>query len=124
MALLDVSELLTDPDFCSAITIIRVTEVIGDDGISVQTETQETNVVAVVEAGSGQQLVLLDDGSRISDSIRVYCTIPLAAATSTNKADKILFGGYNYICKNVRNWGMFGAGYWEADCEFIGLANP
>jgi hypothetical protein len=120
---ISVNEVLVDPDFASTIDVVRTTEAVNDQGRLVKTETTMRRVIAIVQAGAGQRLVMLDDGSRISDSITVYTTTMLFASASGQLADVVLFGGQRYLVKNVAAWKGWGDGYVRADCEFIGM-NP
>jgi hypothetical protein len=124
MAGLDVSELMTDPDFASTVDIITTVQSIGAHGRVVNTPTVYEREIAIVQAGSGQRLALLADGSRISDSITVYSQRQLKAADAGHRiADVVVWKGQRFMVKNVASWEGWGAGYSRADCEWIGV-NP
>jgi galactose-6-phosphate isomerase len=121
---LDVSDVLLDPDFATTISIVTTTGSVTVGGISQDTTEQIDGITAVVTQGSGQQLILLDDGSRISDSITVHCLTPLRAATADTKADIVIWNSNSYLVKMSYDWSTFGRGFWMANCEYVGKANP
>jgi len=121
--LLDVDELFIDPDLVDTITIIRGVETVDTHGDSQVTQTTLAGVLAVVVPNSGQTLVLLDDGSRISDSITVYSRHQLKAATATRVADRVAWNKNLYLVKMSRDYSRFGEGFYVAICEMLG-ENP
>jgi hypothetical protein len=121
---IDVSELIGDPDFSTTIGVVRSFEELDEHGRNVIKETYEDDVVAVVIAGGGQALALLPDGARISDSIVVYCQKPLQAATESTRGDIVVWNGSRYLVKISKDWSAWGAGFYNATCEFLGKANP
>ena len=120
MALLDVTDLLTDPDFSSTFDILRSTETVDQHGIASRVE-QTISLSGVIEAGSGQTIVMLDDGTRISDSLTLWCEFPLWASFENRPADIVLWKGQRYVVKSVEDWTNFGRGYVKATCEFTGI---
>lgn len=122
MALIDVSGLLSDPDFADSFTIYRKTTSVGNDGRTASTETAVTCIGVVIQ-GEGNQLLRLDDGRRISGAITVYTTTPLSSGTSPNDADEIAWSGNRYVVSLVSDWSNFGAGYYTAVCELLPV-NP
>ena len=119
MPLLDVSEILDDPDFSTVITILRTVEDVNNFGEATYSVKTFSNVSAVVTGDGGQALALLEDGSRISDSIVVHCKLPLQAGTPKLAADKVIWNGALFLVKNSRDWSQWGAGFYRAACEFL-----
>ena len=71
MALIDVSDLLRDPDFTNVVTLIRRASAVNDHGEHVMTETS-CNIVASVQGINSEDIVRLPEGARLSDVITVY----------------------------------------------------
>ena len=70
MALIDVSELLTDPDFTNTVTLIRRASTVNTYGENVMTETQST-ITAVVQGANTESLERVPEGARLSDLIEI-----------------------------------------------------
>lgn len=120
MPLLDLSELMSDPDLADVITVIRNVETVNEQGDSVLTKSYLHDISAVVIPNSGQQLMMLDDGSRISDAITVYSKTKLMAATNTRSADRVIWNCQIYMVKLSKDYGRFGEGFYVANCEMLG----
>ena len=81
MALIDVSALLLDPDFCDTVTVIRLVESVGDDGLVVMTE-QQIDIIASIQSLTGEELALMPDLARAEGAMEILTTFPLAIATN------------------------------------------
>ena len=116
MALIDVSELLIDPDFTDP--AIRITCVTQYDayGKAQITETSQ-NITAVIQSGTQGELEKFPEGSKLSDSIVVYYRGELRMCNSGGLSDIIVWQGRRYQVADVDgdhlNWG---AGYTRAIC--------
>lgn len=114
MATLDVTELLSDPDFCDTVTITRKTEIIGSNGRPVITTETFPNVVVVVTAGHGDMLKRFPELTRVEGSVMVHTTFRLVAATQTTQADEMAWNGVNYRLAALNDWTNFGTGFVSA----------
>lgn len=119
MADLDVDDLLSDPDFTNEIKIMRFASDVSNEGEGLVEPISEHVVDAVVIPNSGQQLMVLDDGSRISDSITIYCKLQLRAGTEKRDADEVRWDHNRYRVKISKKY-AFGEGFYQAICEFLG----
>lgn len=117
MALIDVSELLTDPDFTSTVTLIRRASTVNTYGENVMTETQST-ITAVVQGANTESLERVPEGARLSDLIDVYYKGQLTAESPSGYADIIVWGGKRYqVFEVVEDFMNFGAGFTKAVCK-------
>lgn len=122
MALLDVSEVLLDPDFMDTLTCYRKTQAVGDDGIASVT-SQTIPFYGVVTSDSGDILERIATGERIKGSITIHSTFPLRDGSgSTQTADEVLFHGQMYIVSTVNDYSHFGQGFVAATCDLKPLA--
>lgn len=122
MPTLDVTEVLSDPDFMTnALVRIRYTQTVGSDGIASNT-TASDSFSGVVTQATGNQLVRADGGSYISGTILVHSTFPLSAGAAGQDADVIAWRGRNYTVKDVADWSDYGRGFTCATCEPIALS--
>jgi len=110
MALIDVSALLLDPDFCDPVTVIRLVESVGDDGLVVMTE-QQIDIIASIQSLTGEELALMPDLARAEGAMEILTTFPLAIATDTTVADTVLWGGKTYTVISIARFGNFGSQY-------------
>lgn len=122
MALIDVSDLLTDPDFADTVTLITRASTVNSYGEHVITET-ETEIVAVVQGVDMETLAKLPDGARLSHMITVYYRGTLTAGRADGYSDIIVWRGKRYqvteINEDFRN---YGAGFTEALCTMEALS--
>jgi hypothetical protein len=83
MALIDVSELMSDPDFVNQFTIVRRTSKVNDFG---ENEISDTNICAIgsIQAGNGDTLKRLPEAARKENAITVYTKTELRADSTTN----------------------------------------
>lgn len=117
MALIDVSELLTDPDFTNTVTLIRRASTVNTYGENIMTETQST-ITAVVQGANTESLERVPEGARLSDLIDVYYKGQLTAESPSGYADVIVWGGKRYqVFEVVEDFMNFGAGFTKAVCK-------
>lgn len=117
MALIDVSELLTDPDFTNTVTLIRRASTVDTYGENVMTETQST-ITAVVQGANTESLERVPEGARLSDLIDVYYKGQLTTESPSGYADIIVWGGKRYqVFEVVEDFMNFGAGFTKAVCK-------
>lgn len=117
MALIDVSELLTDPDFTNTVTLIRRSSTVNSYGENVMVETSST-ITAVVQGANAESLERVPEGARLSDLIDVYYKGALHAESPGGYADVIVWDGKRYqVFEVVEDFMNFGAGFTKAICK-------
>ena len=121
MPLLDVSEILLDPDFVDSLVCARQTQTVDDDGIATDTPTT-TPFFGVVTNNTGDLLMRLAEGSHINGSITVHSRFLLQAGSDGQDADIVTWNGRSYTVTNVGDWSRFGIGFTAANCELIPLS--
>jgi len=119
MALIDVSELMTDPDFTNTISLTRRTQTISDYGEITLTGTS-TNMTAIVQAGNGETLARNPDYSVMTDWITIYAKFDFRADGNGYFADLVTWGGHDFQVKSVTDFMNWGEGYTRADCLIKG----
>lgn len=116
MALIDVSDLLRDPDFTNVVTLVRRSSSINTHGEQVLTETHST-IVASVQGINAEDIQRLPEGARLSDIITVYYRGDLQPESKGGYSDLIIWQGRRYSVKTVdENFMNFGAGFTRAIC--------
>lgn len=117
MALIDVSDLLLDPDFTNVVTLIRRTSTINTHGEHEMTESP-CNIVASVQDINTEDLVRLPEGARLQDLITVYYRGDLQPESKGGYSDLIVWQGRRYQVRTVDEEFMnFGAGFTRAICS-------
>jgi len=121
VALLDVSEVLSDPDFVDYDLVCkRQNQVIGANGRAVNTP-ESLPFSGVVTSYSGDLLERIEIGDRIKGSIMIHTTFVLRESGPGISADIVTWKGRDYTVKNVDDYSHFGAGFIGAMCELIPL---
>ncbi|MBZ9939140.1 hypothetical protein LB518_22780 [Mesorhizobium sp. BR1-1-16] len=117
MPLLDVSEILFDPDFADTLTLERSTVVTGSNGMAVRTPAAPVAFYAVVTSSSGDILARLAEGRQRHGSITVHTRTRLVAGQGATEADVVVYDGQHYTVTNVNSYARYGAGFIAAECE-------
>lgn len=123
MPLLDVSDVLLDPDFADTITVYRQAVTTGDDGRATRAETV-TSTIAVVTPDQWSTLQRQAEGSNVSETITVISQFRLMASMDGYDADEIAWNGKRYVITAVGDCSRYGAGFVEASAELKGMAPP
>ncbi|WP_186072125.1 hypothetical protein [Burkholderia gladioli] len=119
MALLDVTDVLLDPDFMDTGLICnRMTQATGSDGRAANA-ANAIPFAAVVTSDSGDILHRNADGSRIIGSITLHTPFRLrdGGPDQTADADEIVWQGATYTVVNVNDYSHFGRGFVCATCD-------
>ncbi len=122
MALLDVTDVLLDPDFMdTGLVCNRMTQTVDDHGRA-QNATTATPFNAVVTSDKGDILHRNADGSRIIGSITVHTQFRLLDGSPGLDADEIVWQGRTYTVVNVNDYSHFGRGFVAATCDLKPLS--
>ena len=122
MALLDVSDIVLDPDFADEMICYRSTQTIGDNGRAINTDPQPLTFWGVVTEYDGDILERTAEGDRIRGSITVHSRFVLIEGSPSVTADIIEFRGRKYTVSKVDNYSHFGQGFIAAKCDLLPLS--
>ncbi|MCX5516231.1 hypothetical protein C3941_19775 [Kaistia algarum] len=120
MPLLDVSDVLADPDFADTLVLTRSTQTTGSNGRATRTSVQST-ISGVVTSNSGDVLKRFPDLARVGGSILVHTTARLVASADNVEADVLTWRGRDYTVSALNDYSSFGAGFVVAGCELVQL---
>lgn len=115
MAQLDVSDILTDPEFMDRFTVVRNLQTINDKGRAVNTEDQ-TPARGVITANNGMQLNRQPDGSLVNGAITIHTRYRLISGADGRDADEVIWQCTRYIVDNVSDYSHYGRGFVAASC--------
>ncbi|MCL8000203.1 hypothetical protein M8994_18390 [Brucella sp. 21LCYQ03] len=120
MPLLDVSDILSDPDFADEIIITRTTVTV-ERG---RTKKEQTTISAsgVVTSDQGDILDRLPDMRRVAGTILVHSTETFVSSDGDRDADIIEWAGKQYTVIDANDYSRYGAGFTCAKCVPIRLA--
>lgn len=123
MALIDVNELLADPDFSDTLTVTRREQTIGDYGVAAFTETPVLGVLGSVQAVGKDLLTRVVDAGNPDDWIRIYTTFLFVThdQATGRYGDVITWHGRQYQVVNTDDWTNWGGGYNKAMARLIPL---
>lgn len=122
MALLDVSDVVLDPDFMDAgLICCRMTQTVDEYGRASNSEAQ-TAFSGVVTSDKGDILHRNADGSRIIGSILIHSVFRLSDGSAGQDADEIIWRGRRYTVVNVNDYSHFGRGFVCATCDIKPLS--
>ena len=120
MPLIDVSDLLTDPDFVQSIVITRRAQSVDNTGRGVESDSTLT-IIGCVTIGPLDPMIFGTDATYSRKSIAVHTRAQLYDATTGFSADLVTFEGNTYVVKQVYPWNQFGRGFYAAQCELQDL---
>lgn len=123
MALLDLTELMTDADFVDDFTIVRKAQSVSNTGRTVTTSTNEA-AIGSVQAASGKTLELFPDLARAQGQIEIWTQSRLHAPAEGSAADEIQWDGRRYTVAAVRDWRNWGPGWNVAIADLRNLLEP
>jgi galactose-6-phosphate isomerase len=122
LPILDVSEILVDPDFLElGLLCFRQSQTVGENGLAVNTPTTH-KFAGVVTAVSGYALERTSDGERIAGTILIVTRFRLRDGTAGYSADIVQRWSRRYVITLVSDYSRYGAGFVEAEATLLPLA--
>lgn len=115
MPMLDVTDVLLDPDFCEEIEVTRrPTTVVNGRTVT----TPETlYFTAIVNPEQPDPFQLETDYEHAKSRISVHSPNQFLAASTGYLPDLIIWEGSTYIVKRVLPWSKYGAGFYSVEAE-------
>lgn len=123
MPLIDVVELLYDPDFAQDFTVVRFVRTVSAQGLTVDSPGLFATYGVILPL-SGAQLAMLPEAERTGSFITVITPFALYALTDTTAPDQVQWHGRNYQVRSVNDWTDWGQGFTSAVCQLIGTMTP
>lgn len=116
MALLDVSEVITDPLFTSPVQLVGTVQTADENGNLVWQEADSAEIMAVVTADM-KTLERLPDALRREGSIIVRFMISDAPADFQGGGyDAVIWRGKRFAIKDSADYAQFGRGFYRLIC--------
>ena len=119
MPLLDVSDILLDPDFCEQLTVLRNPQSVANTGNAVVVPVT-LNPYGVVNPNSREETLRTDDYQSARQSITVLAyNFQFFNPSNGYSSDSVIWNGDTYAVVKVDNWMKYGIGYSKAECDLI-----
>lgn len=116
---IDVTELLTDPDFVTSnLVAISRAQAVSDAGRTENTETR-TTFSGVVFPGTGNMMLRTPDGERVTGDISIVTRHLTDGIGQGRTADMVEYAGGRYIVKNTFDYSNWGRGFVMAVCDML-----
>ncbi len=115
MARIDVSEIVSDPDFVDSIELITRVPSVNSLGENVLTSTTLCSVGSVQPA-SGRAIFRLPEAMRVANVSSFWFKGKIIASEPGKYSSIIVFKGQRYQVQTVMDWSNWGAGWCEGTC--------
>lgn len=115
MSRIDVSELMSDPEFIDKVQLVsRVaqTNSFGENLVSEAT----INTVGCVQPASGKVLARLPEALRLTNVSSFWLKAQIIASEPGKYSSILVFKGKRYQVQTVMDWSSWGAGWTEGTC--------
>ncbi|MGG3012294.1 hypothetical protein ABEO98_22770 [Brevibacillus parabrevis] len=111
--MINVSEVITDPDFAQSYLVHRRT----NEWVAGRPSETETsiNMLGVITVADAKTLEQLPEGDRVTGMMSFYATVPIYETSEQGTSDQIEWRGELYRVKKVFPYGDYG--YWKAVAE-------
>jgi hypothetical protein len=114
-SLIDVSDIMSDPEFVQSITLIKRTACIDSFGQNNLTESAKCTVGSV-QPISGKALQRLPEALRVANVQSFWLREKIVIDSSSKYPDVLVKNGKRFIVQVVFDWSDWGAGWTEGTC--------
>ena len=104
--MIDLSDLMHDPDFCEPF-VIRRRKGVWEDGIFVP-KNEEIKIIGIVEPTTGEDLKTLPEADKVSGMMTFYTKEAVTLGTEEQQSDEIICRGSRYKVVQVQDWSRHG----------------
>lgn len=115
MALLDVSEVISDPLFTTPVTLVRTEEYVNDLGEATWRDAETRDVSAVVTSDT-KTIERLPDALRRAGTILVRFLVKDFEDFRARGYDAVVWRGRRFVVKDAADYSHFGAGFVRMVC--------
>lgn len=114
--MINVAELMTDPDMAQSFQVERASGAFSNEGEWAQTVATLDMTGIIQPAKREDQLAILPEGSRLGNMIVVYCAQELRIDNAdSQRSDVIVWHGNPYRVVATKHWADHG--YWQVWAE-------
>lgn len=110
MAQVDVTELLSDPDFVDEMQIVRRKPTVSEFGENVLVESV-VQTIGSIQPVSGKELQRLPDALRVMNVASFWVKGEIVSDGTCKYPDLLVFKGKRYAVQIINDWTHFGQGW-------------
>lgn len=115
MAQIDVSDILSDPEFSDTITVVKRASSVNGFGENQITETN-IDTIGCVQPASGRVIQRLPEALRVANVSSFWVRAELVPADAGAYPCVLIFNGQRFQVQSVLDWTNFGPGWSEGTC--------
>lgn len=115
MALIDVSDVLLDPDFLDSLQLIHRTATVDNFGKTVLSEAA-VSAVGSVQPANQKDIIRLPEAMRTRDVRGFWIKAPILADGASQYPDIIVYAGKRFQVISIEPWLNWGAGWNKGVC--------
>lgn len=112
---IDITELLTDPDFVGPIIHIGRKYRVDSYGKNVLNECP-VNTVGSVQPISGREILKIPESMRVVNMMTFFLKGTIVASAPGKYSDILVFEGQRFQVLTVNDWSAWGQGFCEGTC--------
>lgn len=105
--MINVSEVIRDPDFCTSFRIVRQIGYFTGGNFIVES-TEQKDVLGVVDPAPGKTLEVSAESDRATNMKNFYCLEELKISPDGSISDFVIYGDKTYKIFKVENFSDFG----------------
>lgn len=113
--LIDVSELMSDPDFVAPIVLVSRQERVSNFGANELIDVPK-NTVGSVQPVSGKTLARIPEAYRVSNVKEFFLREKIVTDSRSKYPDVLVKNGVRYAVQVVFDWSDWGAGWSQGTC--------
>jgi hypothetical protein len=117
MPLIDVDDILTDPDFVEPITVLRRAQQISNTGRVSTLNQTFAGILACVQPQSDQPMIRGPEQQSLPGLISVHTLFRIRGIAPGYQPDIVIWNGTQFVVNKVYNWSQYGRGYVMAECS-------
>lgn len=115
MSQIDVTELLSDPDFVDRVQLINRVPDVDSGGTNILYE-EPINTVGSVQPASGKALLRMPENFRVQNVMSFWVQGKITAVAPGKYSSILVFRGQRFEVQMVFDWTQAGAGWCEGLC--------
>lgn len=115
MAQLDISELMSDPDFVDELVLINRTPFINSFG-EASFQEEKIDTIGSIQPATGKVLERIPESIRMHNYSSFWLKGRIIALEPGKYSSIIFYKGLRYQVQSVQDWSNFGSGYTEGLC--------
>lgn len=115
MAQVDVSELMSDPEFVDVISVITRTPTVNSDGENTLSEVTLTSIGSV-QPISGRAILRLPEAMRVANVSSFWFKGAIIASEAGKYSSIVVYKTLRYQVQTVQDYSNWGAGWCEGTC--------